>query len=94
MGCSEADRVSFAAVGVAAAVAVAAVAMNRPDSSRNLRVGLTPHGTEYPLTELVEPTGGQHRVTQVPGHPPLVVGPTLHYLGGSTADLLVDGAPE
>jgi hypothetical protein len=64
-----------------------------PVAGRTVSTGFTPPGHEYPLSDLGEPTNGPQsltlaslaRVTQVPGHPADITGPTMMYAGCATA---------
>jgi hypothetical protein len=79
-----------------AAVSIVALgfAVRRDDVPKHVG-GFVPAGVEYPLTDLGEPDHGASgltvaalaRVTQVPGQPPIVSGPTLSYSGGASAEV-------
>jgi hypothetical protein len=95
-------RRTLMALAAVAAVSIAAlgVALRRDEVQRHAG-GFTPAGVEYPLTDLGEPTYGAFgltvsalaRVTQVPGQPRIVSGPTLNYSGGPTAEIQWCDAP-
>ena len=85
----------YATLAAAAVVTIGAIAVTRVNHQpEDQAAGFHPPGTEYPLTDLGEPPGGSGfltvaglaRVTQVPGQPPLTVGPSMSYDGGDGAE--------
>jgi hypothetical protein len=87
----------YGSLAVAATLAIGVIATYRMDrGTENQAAGFQPSGTEYPLTDLGEPTDGAFELTlaslsgmtQVPGQPPIASGPAITYQGGATAELM------